>query len=318
MSVSDIIGAIGLAVSILGIPLTFILARRTRQRPELRYALDFDVILSPDSKLFDRGLFMTLGTYRIDSISRTRIALWNRRGDTINKGDILDSDPFRVQLAPDDEALQARVLSMSRKQVEAVATIDPAEPSSVQIDFSFLDVSDGAIIEIIHRGPSKPTVQGTLKGANIRDVGSVRLGPDTFKAAAQKSRIRRFFTRTPKFTLIPPVLMIFAFAAMAAVLIYLPTTYQSTHLFNVSHYRLNTINGQVSFARAIAHTQAFNNAGYTALSIVFIILLVVSGLGASLMLYRFLRVKLPWTIAAYQIQIEKLNVQNSVSSTLPK
>ncbi len=312
MNTSDIIAAIGLAVSVFGIPLTFVLARRTRQRPELRYALDFDVILSPDSKLFDRGLFMTLGTHRLDSISRTRIALWNHRGDTIHKDDILGSDPLRVQLGKDDEALQARVLSMSRKQLETVPNIDSANPSSVQINFSFLDAGDGAIIEIIHLGPSRPTVQGTLQGADMRDVGSVPLGPETLKAATQKSRMRRLFTYMPKFLMVPPAVMILACAIMATVLIYIPESYQRTHLFDINRYRLNTINGQVAFARAVSHTQAFSSPGYAALSTIFILLIIAAGVGASFIFYRLLRRKVPWTIAACQIQIEPSD--RSVSS----
>jgi hypothetical protein len=75
MNLADILGASVLAVSILAIPVTFILGRRTRQRPEVRFVLDFDAILKADNNLFDRGLFMMLGTRRIDSISRSRIAV---------------------------------------------------------------------------------------------------------------------------------------------------------------------------------------------------------------------------------------------------
>src|SRR4051812_35164037 len=117
MSVSDIIAIVGLVVALAGIPIAFILARRTRLRPQLRYCIDFDVILNAEDNLFDRDLHMTLGTRQINSISRTRIAFWNHRGDPIRKLDILASDPLRVQLKDGDEGLQARTLSVSRTQI---------------------------------------------------------------------------------------------------------------------------------------------------------------------------------------------------------
>jgi hypothetical protein len=317
MSVSDIIATIGLAISVLGIPITFILARRTRQRPELRYALDFDRILSPDSNLFDRGLYMTLGANRIDSISRTRIALWNHRGDTIRNGDILDTDPLRVQLKDGDEALQARVLGTSRKQLEVHATIDSAKPSSVQIDFNFLDVGDGALIEIIHRGPSEPTVLGTLQGADVRNVGPAVLGSKMLEvAAAYKSRMRRFFSSTPKEDLIVPAALICGSIAFF-LLIITESPYQPNHLIDVNHYKLNTVTGQVAFAQAVAKTEAFNSSPFNSIiAITFIVIIVVAFLGGCLAAFRLVRRKVPWSVVSYQIPIEKVEHGSTTASLI--
>ena len=234
MSLSDILATAGLAVSVLGIPLTFIIARRTRQRPELRYMLEYDEILRADSNLFGRGLFMTLGSHRIDSISRTRVALWNHRGDAIRDADLLESDPLRIELQDGDEALQARVLSMSRKQLEVTAPIHEGDLSKVSICFNFLDVGDGAIIEVIHRGPSKPTVLGTLQGADIRNID-----PFWNLRILEPARLRRFAMRRRRIGILITTFS-GATAAMFLALAMILSRDHRPYLIDASHYNLNT------------------------------------------------------------------------------
>jgi hypothetical protein len=256
MSTSDIIAIVGLLISGIGIPITFILARRTRQRPELKYAIDFDVILNPDDKLFDRGLYMTLGNRQIDSVSRTRVALWNQRGDTIHRSDLLERDPLRIQLDENDELLQVRVLSASREQIALAASINPDDLSSACIGFDFLDVGDGGVIEIVHKGPSEPKVFGTIQGTDITDTGHAGLGRDALTAVALKSRFSRFRTYAPKRTQITMAATVLMTALIwgAFLLVYvLVEGIQSPGLVSAAHYKLNTIPGQAAFASAVDH-----------------------------------------------------------------
>ena len=218
---------------------------------------------------------------------------------------MLEKDPLRIQLDKDDEALQARVISMSRRQLDVAFKIDPDEPTSVRIDFSFLDTMDGAIVELIHRGPSKPAVIGILPGADIRDVGSASLGTETLKAAAQTSRIRRFFASRPKFEMITPFAIILASFVVFYAFIISGSQYQSSHVIDIKQYNLNTIKGQVAFANAVANTKAFNGS-----SIVFseifggILCFIFFCVGAYMLLPLFRR-KVPWKIAEYQIEIRE-------------
>jgi len=189
MSVSDILAVVGLVVSVGGIPLTFLLARRARQRPQLRYRVDFRVILRLDDELFRRGFLMTLGGRKIDSISRTRIALWNHHGDTIEKQDNLESDPLRIQLDA-GEALQAHLLCTSRYQTGLSVARDEADPASVKLTFDFLDAGDGGVVEIIQHGTKKPVIRGTLKGCTIREAGNVDLSQNGLKAITTPRMLR--------------------------------------------------------------------------------------------------------------------------------
>jgi hypothetical protein len=260
--VGNILASAALLVSVLAIPITFALGRRTRQRPEFRYAIDFDVILKADNNLFDRGLFMTLGTHRIDSISRSRVAIWNHRGDTIRKSDNLDSDPLRLQLEEDDEALQIRILGTSRLQAGIVVELHREDLKSVPIDFDFLDAGDGAIIELIHKGPSRPTLVGTLQGVNIRSIRSPDLDMEALRGTSAKLRGDSFKERLmmklrrPVLSWVTPLTFL-AFAVLLIIsLIHFPQASRG-YLIHSANYNLQVISGQIAFAKAVANTPAY-------------------------------------------------------------
>src|SRR5215471_15876312 len=167
MNTSDVIAIIGLVGSFVGIPVTFIVARRARLRPELRYAIDFTVLLEPSDSLFDQGLRMSLRDQEINRISRTRVAIWNNHGDPIKKSDIVSSDPLRIALKSGDRLLQSRVISASRKQIALTGTIDKTSGLALRIDFDFLAADDGGVIEIVHQGLKPPEILGTLRSSPI-------------------------------------------------------------------------------------------------------------------------------------------------------
>jgi hypothetical protein len=261
MNFNNLIGLAALIVAILGIPITFVLARRTRLRPELRSAIDLDQILKSDDRLFDLGLSMTLGEREITSICRTRIALWNHKGDTIRSSDDLQSDPLRVQLTAGDEALQARVLSTSRKQIGFTVGID-ADSSVVQISFDFLDSGDGAIIEVIHQEPSNPMVLGTIQGCNIRKPKKLDLSARALTAVSERSKVRRFWGFMPRN--VKPAFLIFVLLLSITIgqvlFTILRQEHEPSHLINIYHYNLKTLQGQINFAKAVSKTKSFNSA----------------------------------------------------------
>ena len=251
MNLGIVIGIIGILVSLVGIPIAFVVARRSRQLPDLRHAIEYDIILDPNDRLLDHGLAMTIGNRTINSISRSRVAFWNHRGDTVRGADMVESDPLRIQFAKDCDALQVRTLSISRPQTGFTATIDSTDEASVDLNFDFLDAGDGAIFEVIYQGTEKPTVLGTLRGTRIRNRGKVVLGPEALRAIA-KSRLHRFFDGAPK-------LVILAFVTSIAVGLFLSFIaiefgqYQGQRgqLVDINHYNLRTVAGQADFANVV-------------------------------------------------------------------
>lgn len=245
-----IIGIIGIFASLVGIPIAFVVARRSRQLPDLRHAMDFDVILNPDDRLFGHGLSMSIGAHPINSISRSRVALWNHRGDTIRGGDIVDTDPLRLQFVEGDIALQVRTLSMSRPQNKLTAKINP-EGNSVEFVFDFLDAGDGSVFEIVHIGPEKPSLLGTVRGAKVRGRGNARLGPRTL-VQLRKSLLRSFLEETPLRTQIYVLIYFFGgvFWTACAIVIAIVASAPGK-LINIKNYNLRTISGQGHFANAV-------------------------------------------------------------------
>ncbi len=251
MNLGIVLGIIGILASLIGIPVAFIVARRTRQLPDLRHAINFDVILNPDDRLLGHGLSMQIGDRPINSISRSRVALWNHRGDTIRGGDIVDSDPLRIEFGEGDIALQARILSTSRPQTRLTPTIDVAGKSSVNLTFDFLDAGDGAIFEIVHLGPEKPVVLGTIRGTKIGNYGDANLGSKAIEVI-RKPRLLRFLNYSPlrvRINVCLCLLLAFIFAVFAIALAIAATGHG--HLVPVGHYNLRTISGQAGFSNAV-------------------------------------------------------------------
>lgn len=186
MNISDILGATALVVAIIAIPITFYLAKRARQIPDLRYRIDFDVLLKPDDHLFDLGLVIKLAGQPITCLSRTRIAFWNERGDTVQGKEIVSSDPLRIELAEGDYALQARTICESRKVTGLITGVPQGNQSSVVLSFDFLDSGDGGILEVIHQSTVEPKLVGTIRGAVIHEVGEADLKNSALEAVSKR------------------------------------------------------------------------------------------------------------------------------------
>jgi hypothetical protein len=314
MNLSDTLGIAALIISIIGIPIAFFLARRTRQRPDLRYMIDFDVILNPSDRLFDQGLYMTLGNDKIDCISRTRIAIWNQRGDTIRKSDILGTDPLRLQFNENDKPLQSRVISASREQI-GLATVDSVYQSAVLIDFDFLDAGDGGVLEIIHQGTVKPTVIGTLRGSTVRARGSTSLSPDVLTRIGQKSAIRRWRNNKRPAKIYAIIVGTGTLILLGlAIWIFSSSGQEPSHLVNAGLYNLHTAKGQISFANAITNTTYYSNSkSDTAITIFLICGVTLATAIAINVQYDMIKRKFPGGITNYRLSTSASSHQEEAS-----
>ncbi len=193
MSIELWLGVIGIGLSVVGIPLAVVLARNTKKHPTVRTVADFDVLMSSDHGIV-RALSIAYGGKDIERVSRTNVAFWNHKGDTIQGVDIVGHDPFRLQLTEGDIALQITPLSVSREQCKIFADIDPDDSTRVLLTFDFLDGGDGGVFEILHLGIDAPVVGGTIRGATIKKVGGVNvdLSPPVLQLIAA-SGMRRVF-----------------------------------------------------------------------------------------------------------------------------
>jgi hypothetical protein len=89
---------------------------------------------------------------------------------------------------------------------------------------------------------------------------------------------------------------------------------QPNHLIDTHRYRLDTITGQVSFAKAVSKIQAYNpNAIF--LSLIFISLaLVVLILVSAYVFYKRIRRKIPGRIVANNLTLNEINQNQHAGS----
>lgn len=240
----DWLGIAGLVIGLVGIPLAFWAGRRNRQRPDLRASTDFDQVMAPLS--FAGGLRLTWKKRSLTQVSRTNIAVWNHRGDTVRGDDIVEADPLRIAVADDDEILQVRIASFSREQNQMVV-------DGKAISFDFLDARDGAVLEVLHLGDAPARIVGTVRGAKIRNASQVDLSPaarTTRRLPVRKrffapgpGRMRRLFTAAN-------VLLILIGLGLVAVFIAMLSS-RLPMLVEPTAYDLGTLQGQADFASRV-------------------------------------------------------------------
>jgi hypothetical protein len=273
-----------LLATLVGIPLTYWLARRSRGPSAVRYVLDFDVIMTTADGIPQQGLRMisSAAEHEISRIARTRLAVWNAEGDTVHGSDVVDSDPLRLKLASGDVVLNVRTLTASRPQTQLTAEVATvAQPDSVLISFDFLDSGDGGVVEVLHQSSEPPALIGTIRGASVRPArswGGVSLSTKALFAIAQKGRWKRVTTYLPRRILVPFALM----PAMIAVafVVSLVDVLRKPRLVNPARYDLDTTSGQGRFARkvqavgAVQYAPLYITLGLTVVMLIAVVLLL--------------------------------------------
>lgn len=176
MSLEMWLGLISLLVAVVGIPLAWFFGRRAKQKPDFRYAIDQEEVISPEDALKRGGLQVTFRGVILERLCRSYVAVWNASGDTIRGSDIAISDPLRVELPASDNVLSARIVSASREEIAATVAPDTASREFVELGFNYLNPGDGYVVEILHEKNAEPKFWGVPMGATLRQVKAVNLG----------------------------------------------------------------------------------------------------------------------------------------------
>ncbi|WP_433008395.1 hypothetical protein [Kribbella sp. CA-294648] len=264
MNVDRWIGLAGLLASIVGIPLAVVLARRGRQRPKLRTAEDFDILMSPEQGIAREALSIAYKDRSIERVSRTNIAIWNEKGgDTINGTDTLTHDPLRIQVEGDDDAiLQVQLLAVSREQCQIAPELDPDDPTKVLLKFDFLDAGDGAVFEVLHVGDQAATVTGTIRGATLSGKTKTVLTPPSLNVIAVRPIFKRVWhllrgndvhPGSSRFRPIFALAFILSTVVASAVVVVLLALMQfkNPELVDISQFDVTSTSGQAELAEEI-------------------------------------------------------------------
>jgi hypothetical protein len=299
----DIVGVLGLVVGLISIPIAIILARKGRQKPDIRHAVDFETIVSPEDGVLNSGLSMNFSGRLIQKLSKTTVALWNEHGNTVRGADIVADDPLCVTLASDDIVLQARVIARSRAQNKVKVASDPADISRMLISFDFLDEGDGAVLEILHEGTEqKPRLLGTIRGAALHGASSARLSPGALEAVATRSRITRLrkYVWSPQVGVRLRLLLVVFFTAASFALsgFLLFRFFHEPHLVDVRQYPLNTLDGQRKFSDEVNRLNPVGSSSRIPVVTSAVALISIQVVAITYLFYRLTRAVIPPSIVA--------------------
>lgn len=248
---NELLGILGLVVGVIGIPVGIFIGRRNRQKPDLRVLRDFVAIKAPstwaggDLKLSYKGT-------PLDRVSRTHIAIWNHRGDTITADDVVARDPLRVEVSVDDQILQAGVEAYSREPNDLRVEITP-DGRSANISFDFLDAGDGGVVYVLHRGKSPANLVGTVRGAKPDFRGAAELTRGA-REAVRLPRLRRYTVLTKRSRsglYLSLAVIVLAIAATGVGIWLLSMELRTPMLVNAYAYDLDTVEGQAEFAKRV-------------------------------------------------------------------
>ena len=98
------------------------------------------------------------------TLSVTKIALWNRGNEAIDKSDVAVKDPLRVQINSQFEILDAFII-FSKNPANNFSLNALAEKKSIQVKFDYFNENEGVVLEIFHTGYS---------GDNLKVIGSFK------------------------------------------------------------------------------------------------------------------------------------------------
>jgi len=252
---------VALVLAFVGIPLTYFLTRRMRKRPRLRAAIQSTVLINPSAGLVDRGLQIHFSSQKIDTVSRSLIALWNGGGDTIRFADELASDPLRLQIEAPAVVLDARVLSGSRSQLGFSCELHSDAPQIVELHWNFMDEDDGVLIDMLHTGLQRPALFGTIPGVifDPHAVNLINLDPARLDWMNEPSRMRRILRRmksnvtsVPRFVSVVVSSLMWIGLALGLVVSGAGNSSYAYRILSPAHFDLGTAAGQARFADKLA------------------------------------------------------------------
>ncbi|WP_430398234.1 hypothetical protein [Ferrovibrio sp.] len=185
------VGWVGSVLGIVGLIVAGLTYLGTRQRIKLAYCHMSQRLLGHKDDGLPEGITVQYHGANIPRLSRSILVVWNEGEKTIQRTDLVENDPLRINVGADGKILTATVLKVTRDVNRISFDVNKSEPHELHIDFDFIDQNDGAVIELLHTS-EKPTAKltGTVRGLprGISNYGVVR----TQGQFQQKSRLFTF------------------------------------------------------------------------------------------------------------------------------
>lgn len=114
------------------------------------------------------GLNVSFNDDKVKNFTVTKIAVWNSGNITLTKSDIVDADPFRIEISDDLIILDYQILQTNEpsNQFKLISAKTEEGKEYLKVDFDYIDRRQGCVIQIFHNGQSSSQigVKGRIKG----------------------------------------------------------------------------------------------------------------------------------------------------------
>jgi len=166
-----LLACIGIIVSIV----LFFASRKTK-RPCFHFRT-FKLIEDRINKVGDVEILYK--GHRVDNISLTRVALWNRGKDTIDSSHVAKIDPIKIVSKNNNRFLSAEIIYCPVIANNFRIGMDNCG-GEIAIEFDYFHKNEGVVIQIYHTGKTNDDMEmlGTVKG--VRKLEHVVPGRDYY------------------------------------------------------------------------------------------------------------------------------------------
>ena len=189
MSIDTILGIFGTVLGIIGLITGYIFYRRSlRIKEPVYHIISKNLIRDSFSRV--SGLEILHKGHKIKTLTVSNILFWNRGRATIEKTDIVNANPLRIECSQGNHILDMILIEVNNPSSQFALEMENNR-TRAKILFDYLDKDQGAIIQVTHTGTklSDISIEGYLKGAVVRKYAPprkwyFRLNPMTSTLAA--------------------------------------------------------------------------------------------------------------------------------------
>jgi hypothetical protein len=167
MKIDSIVGFVGVFIGILGIILSYFFYLKSIRVKKPFYLINNNNLFRDNLALLN-GLDILYNGNRVENLSISQVAFWNKGNEIIDNSDIVKTEPLRIESKKNIQILDSKIITENNPTNEFV--LKPIDMSRVEIQFDFIEKNDGVVIQVIHTGVDAESlvVRGKIKGAEIK------------------------------------------------------------------------------------------------------------------------------------------------------
>jgi len=160
------VGVFGIILAVIGLISTYYFYKKSNKVKKPYYQIrSYNLIRDFVSNIQD--LEIRYAGELIENLTVSRIAFWNAGNETIDKDDIVESDPIAIATHRDFKILKPEIIAVNDNANNFSIVRDVT--SILGINFDYIDENNGIVIQIFHTGKSSEDIDviGKIKGAGV-------------------------------------------------------------------------------------------------------------------------------------------------------